>query len=81
MTKDILDALNDASFSKSYHEKTEGKLEEGDFRIVGPEGERVLQICLYRYGYPHNLIGITQSGNIVAINFTGDKFKGRRPIH
>ena len=68
----IDDIKNKALYSRGYREKIEGELGEGEFRIEG----NLLKVRLIRSKYPHNLVGITRSGKIVAINLNGDKFKG-----
>ncbi len=68
----IQDVKDKALLARGYREKESGILEEGEFRIEAD----VLKVRLIRSKYPHNLIGITSSGKVVAINLTGDKSKG-----
>jgi len=62
-------ALNSRGYSEKF---TDGDLIEGEYRISGNQ----LQVRLIKSKYPHNLIGITESGNIVMFNFTGNKKQG-----
>jgi len=47
-------------------------LDEGEYAVQGTR----LVMKLKPFPYPHNLIGVTKSGHVVAIVFTGDKMKG-----
>lgn len=47
-------------------------LKPGDYYIT----EKLLRLRLYSFPYPHNLIGITASGKVLAMVLLGDKTKG-----
>ena len=63
------------SAPKNYQKKQDkqpDQLGPGEYRIDGD----ALTIRLKPYPYPHNLVGITRSGKIIAMVITGEKFEG-----
>ncbi|MDP8262783.1 MAG: glycosyltransferase [Candidatus Ancaeobacter aquaticus] len=74
LAKYTLQKIKDnALATRGYKEKEgPGELNVGEYRIVNNR----LQVRLIRGKNPQNLIGITESGKVVMMDFTGDKSIG-----